>query len=364
MKVKLFILGVDGMSARIVRRHDSLPFFRLLQEKGSYGELRSLVAPGATRPLTGPAWASIYTGCRSEEHGILSGGWLIEHKNFSHIKKVTIWELIQEKYSLGMFGMPMTFPPFILNGWMVSGFPAPSAVAKIVYPPGIAGLFDGDFKLDCADGIVAASWRQGFNDADAMALEDNRLKVFKDIYQAKPTEVVAFGTTLLDRFGHMYPQYPSSLLGRMTSYWGYEKIASPIEQLAAFRALTAVVDRCFLRPDPRLLAAYAHVDRLAGKLLRFLQPESVLVCSDHGFFNYGYPGVGKHDAMGYYCLTWPGVRRGQRTASILDIPRMACQVLGLESHRLGQDAARERYEFDSGEKGEIESRLAALGYIA
>ncbi|MDQ7837655.1 MAG: alkaline phosphatase family protein [Thermodesulfobacteriota bacterium] len=360
MSVKLLIVGADGMSSRIVSRgRDRLPFLHKLKSRSQYGTLMS-VTGNQPIPLTGPAWSSIYTGCQPQEHGIMEGGWLIEHKNFSDLKKVTFWEIIQEYQSVGMLTMPMTFPPAQINGWIVSGFPAPPNLTKCVHPSYILKHLNGNFKIDLADGVTPGQWRVNFDASGAIKLERDKLRHFKSIFDAYPTEVVAFGTTLLDRFGHIYSQYSSKIMSLI--YLEFLGKKRPRVRKIINRFSDFFLDQT-LALNTDLFQAYIALDQILEELFNYCKPESMILCADHGFDRYGTFGNCVHDLFGFYCYYGPNAIAGKKEDSVLNISRMVLNALRISPEELGKDIKREKYSPDEAERAEIENQLRTLGYI-
>lgn len=139
-KVRVFLLGVDGLTFRILCpliERGLLPNFQRLHECGVRSILKS-----TTPPLTPPAWMSIATGLSPAQHGIYDF-WHYEQTDDGLQARVathrrggkTIW------HAIGSWGkhvivanVPMTYPPDVVNGIMVSGYMAPGMHARVTYP--------------------------------------------------------------------------------------------------------------------------------------------------------------------------------------------------------------------------------------
>ena len=80
--MKLLIIGLDGASYRVVRKYRKvLANLDSLLKMSKWGCLKSILPEGEKIPRTGPAWASLYTGVTTDEHGMTMGGWLVAHKS-------------------------------------------------------------------------------------------------------------------------------------------------------------------------------------------------------------------------------------------------------------------------------------------
>lgn len=143
MPARLLILGLDGATFDLIEpwRAD-LPHLARLMEQGAWGPLRS-----TTPPATFPAWTSLMTGVNPGKHGIFDftrrapGSYRVEFLNATYRQRPSAWRLLSEAgQRVGVMGLPATYPPERLNGFLVSGFDAPVATGidrSFVHPPGL-----------------------------------------------------------------------------------------------------------------------------------------------------------------------------------------------------------------------------------
>lgn len=359
---KLMILGIDGMSFRIVKRKlCKIKKFKKLLDSSQWGIFLSFNAPGENFPLTGPAWASIYTGKTPEEHGITTGGWLIGHKTIADVKTKTIWEAISEKYSLGMMTMPLTYPPFpIKNGWIVSGFPAPSDLDKIIYPPQIKQHLPSNFVVDYADGQKAVIWRENFNTKRQKQIVKMHTDTVKKIYKTYPVDVLAIGTTILDRYGHVYPQYDSKIFKKIyCSYkinkYGLIKIINPFMDF---------VETYFMKPSSEIIDAYTFIADWILDLYYHFNPEILFICSDHGMAKYGQEKNYLHDLYGFYLFRGKDFVPKIKTVSLFEFASIVCKVLNIPISKLNEQSQYNKSDkLTLSEKEEMTKQLKSLGYI-
>lgn len=136
---KLVLIGLDGGAFRLLRPLVDRGYMPTLAEflrKGANGTLRS------TRPpVTCPAWPTMFTGVNPGKHGIFSftcrsGGRDGPHTaSLLDVRAPTLWELLGNVgYRVGIMNVPITFPAQSVNGFMVSGFPAPDGLPEVVWP--------------------------------------------------------------------------------------------------------------------------------------------------------------------------------------------------------------------------------------
>jgi predicted AlkP superfamily phosphohydrolase/phosphomutase len=138
-KRKLVAIGLDGATFDLIRPWadaGELPTLRRLMRTGASSILKSTILP-----LTPPAWVSSVTGVNPGKHGIFD---FLKGKERYHPSSVTsrdwqvepIWlRLGREGFKVGVVNFPVSYPPFPVNGFMISGFLTPSSAVDYAYPP-------------------------------------------------------------------------------------------------------------------------------------------------------------------------------------------------------------------------------------
>ena len=119
-------------------RRKKLPTLRKLVKNGSYGILESTVPP-----VTGCAWLSLATGKTLGKTGIIDFLNRKDNKpklyptTSSDFKGHSFWDYLSKANKrVGIFNYPMLFPPYKVNGFMVSGLGS-SPDDEISYPPSL-----------------------------------------------------------------------------------------------------------------------------------------------------------------------------------------------------------------------------------
>ncbi|MEA3239499.1 MAG: alkaline phosphatase family protein, partial [Candidatus Bipolaricaulota bacterium] len=138
MSERVFVIGLDGVGFPLIRpwlEEGHLPHLRDLFFQGAAGELTSIIPP-----LTGPAWATFQTGVNPGKHGVLGwtkrNGYNISVVNGSDIKYPTLWELASKNgRRVVSIGLPMTYPPRVVNGVIIPGMLTPKSDKAPSYPP-------------------------------------------------------------------------------------------------------------------------------------------------------------------------------------------------------------------------------------
>lgn len=136
---KIFIIGLDGATFDILSplvAQGSLPHLKKLIDEGLSMPLESVIPP-----VSPPAWASFMTGKHPGKHGVF------EFRNYQPdlyddqfissktLKSQTLWQILSEKGKRVIaVNIPVNYPPYPVNGILVSGFDAPSINSDFTYP--------------------------------------------------------------------------------------------------------------------------------------------------------------------------------------------------------------------------------------
>ncbi|WP_313692309.1 alkaline phosphatase family protein [Halorarum halobium] len=121
-------IAIDGACWPLVNQwidDGELPNIARLREEGTWGNLESCVPP-----VTCPAWKCYSTGKNPGKLGVFWWENLDLHEQTSTIPTANdftepeLWDLLNENgISTGVVGMPLTYPPKSLDGFMVAGGP-------------------------------------------------------------------------------------------------------------------------------------------------------------------------------------------------------------------------------------------------
>jgi len=136
---KVAIIGLDCADPKLVFEefwHD-LTNIQRIARSGSYGPLRSTIPP-----ITVPAWMSMMTG---KDPGTLGFYGFRNRKDYSYdsvffansklVKHEPVWETLGKRgHKSIVLGVPLTYPPKPINGYMVTSFLTPSVESDYTYP--------------------------------------------------------------------------------------------------------------------------------------------------------------------------------------------------------------------------------------
>lgn len=262
-KAKLIIIGLDGGTFKIIDpliAQGKLPNLQKLIKEGTRAVLKSTIPP-----LTAPAWVSLMTGVNPGKHGLFDfkkfgqisydvpiSPNAVETHNLMHSRYYagkTIWDILSEnRMRISVLMMPMTYPAWEINGYMLSGFPSPDFKKPDGYPrwwvSKLGPLFDISVSIHDAHRMVKESQRltAKLEEILIQQLQDNEC----DIYS-----VVFSSTDFLQHYlwkyiGHTQTKYSQAILD-----------------------------------------AYIQIDNCIGKIMELVNENqcTFTVLSDHGFMD-------------------------------------------------------------------------------
>ncbi|KYK27619.1 hypothetical protein AYK20_02510 [Thermoplasmatales archaeon SG8-52-1] len=127
-KINMLVIGIDGACwPLIIKMIDAgeLPNIKNLRENGVWGDMKSCIPP-----ITYPAWKCYSTGKNPGKLGVFWWEYLdIENKksiipDSRSFDSKEIWDYLNDKdITTGIIGMPTTYPPKKVKGFMISGGP-------------------------------------------------------------------------------------------------------------------------------------------------------------------------------------------------------------------------------------------------
>lgn len=136
---RVVVIGLDGMTPYLVEpwmREGKLPNLARIAQEGAYGRLLSTIPPSSPQ-----AWSSFLTGKNPGKHGVFG---------FAHRKQDSYeWTLTTSRDRIGpdlgqmishwgkragFLFVPLTYPPYQTNGFMVSGIGTPGPNTTFACP--------------------------------------------------------------------------------------------------------------------------------------------------------------------------------------------------------------------------------------
>lgn len=138
---KILVIGIDGGCWSVLNRAieaGAMPVLKEMMDQGGAGPLLSTIPP-----KTPAAWGTFQTGKNPGANGVFDFAWWDRstHKSMyvsSASLQDTIWDLAgREGKRVGIVNVPMTYPPRMVEGKMVTGLLTPSLESEWTYPPSL-----------------------------------------------------------------------------------------------------------------------------------------------------------------------------------------------------------------------------------
>lgn len=208
--VHILIIGLDAMPPRLLYQDliDELETLGPILMESSRFQLLS-----SHPPITIPAWAVMVTGKTAGELGLygfrhrkpgdVRESYIASSKS---IKYPTIWDLLGDKgYKSIVVGVPPSYPPKPIRGYMVSCFITPSAKSMYTWPPklkheivSLVGeyIFDVIYRSEEKDRIIKELW----------SMTKQHFKVLRYLIRKK-WDLFMFVEIGVDRVQHAFWKY-------------------------------------------------------------------------------------------------------------------------------------------------------------
>jgi len=131
---------------------------------------------------------------------------------FNYRKLPFVWDKLNKQgITTGVYGMPLTYPAYRVDGWMVSGFPAPNLDKKRIFQPNELSEIVTNFSTDIMQ-TIDIDFITRFKKLEALNMtpftdfpkfvEDKRNNIFK-IIEKYPCDCYFIGVSFLDHAGHL-----------------------------------------------------------------------------------------------------------------------------------------------------------------
>jgi predicted AlkP superfamily phosphohydrolase/phosphomutase len=180
-----------------------MPNLAALLKEGVWGGLQS-----TTPPFSAQAWVSLATGKNQARHGVvdfwepspwppaLAPGHRRSFVTARLIRGETLWQTAgRHGLRVGVVNVPVTYPPQMVNGYLVSGFLTPQGGAGFTYPPALKDQILSvvpDYHPDPFDPLGASKrqilelegWMQKHEQVARHLLEREPVDLFFSVVQA------------------------------------------------------------------------------------------------------------------------------------------------------------------------------------
>ena len=267
---RVVIIGLDGATFDLILpwiKAEKLPSIAKVLGSSSYGRLCSTYPPS-----TFPAWTTFMTGKNPGKHGIYDftqhkpGVYGIQFINSTFRKGKTVWQLLSERGKrVGVLGLPATYPPEPINGFLICGFDSPvttSIDSSFTHPRELYGELKkklGPYTItDFQELHIGKEWHEEALKKILSTL-DRKAAYANYLLKKEPWDcfMVLFGEA--DTVSH--------------HFWMYQDQKSPRHDPQASAGLQNAI-----------LTVYQKLDEVIGNLTATLSEDTCLIIlSDHGF---------------------------------------------------------------------------------
>lgn len=218
MANKVVVIGWDGATFDVINpliEQGKLPFLKKIIKQGSYGTLASIIPANSA-----PAWSSFSTGMNPGKHGVyffterVPGSYRVRFTHSITRTGKPLWMIVNDKdRKVGVMNVPGTFPPDMVNGFMISGLDTPSAGCSFTWPEDLAQ----ELKKNVAEYTVETEEARivGFkNDQDRArfvkairGVIQNRWECAKYLLDKISPDLFVLVFTATDRIQHRFWKY-------------------------------------------------------------------------------------------------------------------------------------------------------------
>ncbi len=208
--MKVFVLGLDSMPPKYFYEEGRKYFPNISKylDEASKWKMKS-----CHPPITIPAWMVMFTGKTPGELGVYGfrhrkpGSFDYYIVNSRYIKEKAVWDYAAERGKRSvLFGVPPTYPPKPIYGYLVTDFTTPSTATNWAYPPtlrielerrGLKPIFDITYRSDDKPRVKK----------ELLEMVENHLKIVKHLATAKKWDFFIYVEIGIDRAHHAFLRY-------------------------------------------------------------------------------------------------------------------------------------------------------------
>ncbi len=207
--MRVFVIGLDSAPPELLFNEFDLPNIRRLLQKSMYGPMKSCIPA-----ITIPAWMVMATGKTPGELGLYG----FRHRKGNSYKEIwiahslmvrekAIWDYAGERgLKSVVLGVPPSYPPKKINGWMIGCFITPDSSTNYTYPPELKReiekvvgeyIFDVVFRKEERDEVKEKIWE----------MTEKRFELVRYLVEEKDWDYFEFVEIGLDRIHHAFWKY-------------------------------------------------------------------------------------------------------------------------------------------------------------
>lgn len=257
---KILLIGLDCAAPDLLfnRFIDKLPNFQRMMQWGIYGKLES-----SDPPITIPAWTVMASsrspgslglyGFRHRRENSYKDIWIASSRR---VRVKRIWDYVAEAGGKScLIGVPPSYPPYPIEGWMIGGFITPDTNRNYTYPEEVkdeirelVGEYpvDVEFRIDDKSNLIK----------NIFDMTEKHFEVVKHLMRTRDWQFFMFVEIGLDRVHH--------------AFWRYFDETHHLHEPG--NEFETVMEEY-----------YIYLDQKVGELLEIIDENTVvIVASDHG----------------------------------------------------------------------------------
>jgi predicted AlkP superfamily phosphohydrolase/phosphomutase len=257
---RVFVLGLDSLPPRVLYEGFDGGGFRYL--RGLVGESARWILRSCHPPITVPAWMVMFTGKTPGELGVYGfrhrrpgefGYYIVDS---TRIRAEKIWDAASRRgLRVGLYGVPPTYPPRPVHGFMVTDFTTPGPDKPYTFPPWLRRELEASTGPTIFD-IVYRSDDKARVARDLLAMLDNHLRQVEYLATRKRWDLFIHVEISVDRAHHAFWRYFDPQHPRHESHPEYSRVIPEV---------------------------YRRIDEWFERLHKKLPKDTVVViASDHG----------------------------------------------------------------------------------
>ena len=208
---KIFFLGLDSAPPKIIYDEYGVELNALreiVQDSERY------IMRSCHPLITIPAWMVMFTGKTPGELGIYGFRHRkpgdVKHSyivNSRYVSAPTIWEILSRRgLKVGVMGVPPTYPPKPVNGFMISDFTTPGHEKNYTWPPWLKRELEAKFGPYIFD-ITYRSEDKDTVARDIFKMTRQHLSIVKYLLQRKKWDFFTYVEIGVDRVHHAFWKY-------------------------------------------------------------------------------------------------------------------------------------------------------------
>ena len=201
------VLGLDGSNWALLRpwlEEGILPNIQSLRESGTYTDMESCLPP-----VTCPNWRCYSTGKNPGKLGVFwwekidTEAVTLSTPTSRSFKSSNYWDYLNDAgMTVGVMNLPMTYPVFEVDGWMVAGGPG-SEQEDYTYPASLEDeLAARNYQIHPT--VPVTSYEDVDAAADVVDLIDARLETFRELLREHPVDVAHLTVFYINVLQHFF----------------------------------------------------------------------------------------------------------------------------------------------------------------